>query len=323
MFRIKPLQDFGIDEPARVVLYDIPADRFSLTREVQAGEDCCFSFDELEAHWNYKFKIQTLSDGQWVDRSTYAWLLPEAVTEEGLKYLFYPYKGSDKLVVVFQAVNRKPGYNYVKTLFGVPVNRLYLKDDYGGDAATRSSYYLGRDRSFDIADRVQRFLASFTESLSIRRSHCIFVGSSKGGYAALYHGYRFGAGHILPGGPQILLGDYLNVRSEKSIRYPMLPYLAGGRDEESVAWANRVLRDVLVSATAPFPQTEVHIGAREPHYHEHVAPFMEWVAQAQIPNVTLDLSDYSTHEELATHYPPFLRDRVARIIQGCLPERTT
>jgi accessory secretory protein Asp2 len=317
MIRFRPLQDYGIDEPTRLVVHDNRAGRYLLKKELQAGEEYGLSFADLAEHLDYKFKIQTKSGRQWIDREKYARVLPEGVSDDGIKYLFYPHKGSRKLVVVFQAINVKQRYNYMKALFGIPAHRLYIKDEYGGDATTRSSYYLGRGRSFDIAEKVQRLLTEFTRSFTIRPADCIFAGSSKGGYAALYHGYRFGAGHILPGGPQVLLGSYLNSRAEASILPPILQYLAGGLDDDSVAWANRILHDVLRAAQAPFPRTEIHVGAREPHYRDHVAPFMEWVKQAQIPNVALDLGDYDTHEELAAHYPKFLRDRVDRLLAGC------
>jgi accessory secretory protein Asp2 len=319
MFRIRPSQDFAINESGRIVLYDNRARRVSLTKDLEAGEELCLSFEELEQHFDYKFKIQTPSGGQWVDRVNYVPLFPESVTADGIKYCFYPCSDSDKLIVVFQAINRKPGYNYVRTLSGIQANRLYIKDDYGGDAATRTSYYLGQGRSFDIAGKVQRFLAEFTESLKIRRRDCIFAGSSKGGFAALYHGYRFGAGYILPGGPQVLLGNFLHCKAEASLHPPILEYLAGGLDEESVVWANRVLRDVILSAQAPFPRTEIHVGQREPHYRHHVLHFLEWVKQAQIQNVTVHLGDYAVHSDLATYYPKFLRDRVESILLGSQP----
>lgn len=314
MFRFRPLRDYSINEPACLVIYDNRASTFILKEELRAGEECCLSFERLEEHLDYKFKIQTKAGGRWVDRVNYARLLPESETKDGIKYLFYPCKGSDKLVVVFQAINRKPGYNYIKTLSGVHANRLYIKDEYGEDEETHSSYYLGKGRSFDIADKVQRLITELTSSLKIERSDCIFAGSSKGGFAALYHGYRFGAGHILPGGPQVLLGDFLNSRSKESVHPPILNHIAGGLDDVSVAWANRILQEVILSATAPFPHTEIHVGSREPHYRKHVLPFLELVGKAKIPNVAVDLGDYSTHAELATHYPKFLRDRVETIV---------
>ena len=316
MFRFRPLQDFSINEPTRLVIYDNRASTFALIEELSAGKEFCLSLERLEEHLDYKFKIQTKSGVRWADRVKYARLLPESETKDGIKYLFYPRNGSDKLVVVFQAINRKPGYNYIKTLSGVYANRLYIKDEYGGDEETRSSYYLGKGRSFDIADKVQRLIVELTSSLKIERSGCIFAGSSKGGFAALYHGYRFGAGHILPGGPQVLLGNFLNSQSEESVHPPILNHIAGGLDDESVAWANRILHEVILLATAPYPHTEIHVGHREPHYHEHVLPFLEMVKRATIPNVAVDLGDYCTHAELATHYPGFLRDRVESIVRG-------
>jgi accessory secretory protein Asp2 len=46
----------------------------------------------------------------------YIRLLPESVTDEGIKYLLYENKESDKLIVIFQAINTKQAYNYIKTI---------------------------------------------------------------------------------------------------------------------------------------------------------------------------------------------------------------
>lgn len=314
-----PLEDYGFHEPVRLIIFDNQGATFYLKKELKVGEKFCLSIDDLEPHLDYKFKFQTKSGGEWRDPVGYARLLPESETEDGIKYLFYPYKGSDKLVVVFQAINRKPGYNYIRTLSGVRAHRLYIKDEYGEDPETRTSYYLGKARSFDIANKVQRLIAKVSASLNIERSDCIFAGSSKGGFAALYHGYRFGAGHIFPGGPQVLLGNFLNSSSERSVHPPILEYIAGGRDQLSVAWANRVLQEVIVSARAPYPHTEIHVGRNEPHYREHVLPLMELVRKSNIPNFSIDYGDYGTHRELATHYPKFLRERVDWIARGFNP----
>ena len=316
MFRVRPLQDYSINEPVRLVIYDNRTGSVALEQEIEVGDEFSFPFDTLQEHLDYKFKIQTKSMGRWIDRVNYARLLPESETEGGIKYLFYPCKGSDKLVVVFQAINRKPGYNYVRTLSGVNAHRLYIKDEYGEDEETHTSYYLGKNRSFDIADKVQGLIAEISSSLDLNPSDCIFAGSSKGGFAALYHGYRFGAGHILPGGPQVLLGNFLNSRKEDSAHPPILRYIAGGLDDESVAWANQILKEVMFSTIAPFPYTEIHVGRDEPHYRKHVLAFLQLVEKAKIPNVTVDLGDYGTHSELATHYPKFLRDRVEAVILG-------
>jgi accessory secretory protein Asp2 len=315
----RPLQDYSINEPARLIIYDNQGNIILLKKELAPGEEYRLSSSDLAEHLDYKFKIQTKAGGQWADVVAYTRLLPESESEEGIKYLFYPCKGSDKLVVVFQAINRKPAYNYIKTLSGIDAHRLYIKDDYGEDPNTRTSYYLGKHRSFDIAEKVQKLLITISSSLGIRRRDCIFAGSSKGGFAALYHGYRFGAGHILPGGPQVLLGNFLNSLSQDSVHPPILDYLAGGRDKESVAWANKVLQEVIVSTRAPFPHTEIHVGRHEPHYRKHVLPFLEWVESARVPHVVVDLGDYGTHRELATHYPLFLRNRVDDIAMALQP----
>jgi hypothetical protein len=298
------------------VIYDNHTNHFALKKELLPGEEYCLSLEDLSEHLDYKYKIQSKSGNEWVDIVPYARLLPESITDDGIKYLFYPRTGANKLVVVFQAINRNPGYNYVKTLAGIHAHRLYIKDEYGEDPDTRTSYYLGKHRSFDVADKVQRLISAVAASCQLLPRDCIFAGSSKGGFAALYHGYRFSAGHILPGGPQVLLGNFLNSRSDESVHPPILDYLAGGRNSEAVSWANRVLESVILAVRPPFPYTEIHVGRHEPHYQRHVVPFLALAARARVHHIHVDLGDYATHQELATHYPLFLRDRVHRITCG-------
>lgn len=311
---ICPLSDYGIQEATQLVILNSQSKKVSVIQELSPGASYVIRYTELDPHLNYSFKIQVMRDGQWIDHRDYERVISESVSPEGIKYQFYPDPSSRYLVVIFQAIQRQPTYGYIGTLRNCRANKLYIKDDYGDDPITRSSYYVGKNRSFDIDNDIQRLLLNVVEDLGIERSHCIFCGSSKGGFASIYHGYKFGAGTVLAGGPQILLGDYLNSRSKESIQKGILKYLAGDTSQESVSWANGLIHQVITKSAPPYPNVIIHVGNKEPHYRKHVLPFLAMCASAGIRNVEVETADYSTHDELATHFPIFLKNKLALTI---------
>jgi hypothetical protein len=260
-----------------------------------------------------------LENGKWGDLTKLQRLLPEEITPDGLKYLFYPCRSSTHLIIVFQAMNTNPGYNYIRTLSSIHVNKLFIKDDYGTDKATRSSYYLGPNRTLSIAGRTQRLIGDVLEETGVPKSNCSFVGSSKGGFAALYHGFRFGTGSIIAGGPQVRLGTFLNSTKDSSNLPPILRYLAGDTNDDSVDWANQILSDVIRQARPPYPQTFIHVGLGDHHYEDHVMPFINEATSLGIDAIHLDVKDYEGHSGLAEHFPQYLRETIQRLV-GSAPK---
>lgn len=312
---INPTEE-NINEDVRLIVYDNDTSKFIVKEIIKQGDILELDEQMFKGNWDYKYKYQILREGKWVDHGKYTRILPEQITESGIKYLLYPNAESDKLVVIFQAINTKQAYNYIKTLKEFNVNKLFIKDDYGLDELTKSSYYLGVKKDLSIAKYTQELIQETVNKLNIKKENLIFAGSSKGGYAALYHGYLFGAGNIIPGGPQIMLGDYLYQTHPASIRFEIFQSIVGDFTEENKKWANEQLYDVVSKSKAPYPQTKIHIGLKEPHYNDHVKYFENWVDELKISNVEIAGEDYSTHEELAEFYPPFLYREVKRIINN-------
>lgn len=306
--------DQTIEEDARLIVYDNDSNQFIVKEIIEQGDTYEIPEELFVGNWDFKYKYQKLREGKWVDHGRYTRILPEKVTEDGIKYLLYPNSDSEKLIVVFQAINTKQSYNYIKTLKEFNINKLFIKDDYGLDELTKSSYYLGVKKDLSIAEYTQKLINEVVQKLNIKDENVIFAGSSKGGYAALYHGYTFGSGTILPGGPQIMLGDYLYQENPASIRYEIFKSIVGDFTQDNKEWANSLLYNVLKNTSAPYPTTKVHIGLKEPHYVEHVAFLEKWVNELQIPNVEIAGEDYTTHEELAEYYPIFLNKEVKRLI---------
>lgn len=313
-----PYLQEGIIEKCRLVIFNNNTKKFVITEIIDYRQDFDLDLDGFDKNMNYTYQYQIKDNKhgveRWINKTLTKRLYNEQITNDGIKYIFFEEADSNKLVIMFQAINKDPTYNYIGSLADKKVNRLYIKDDYGGDEATKSSYYIGQNKDLSIAISTQKLIKVIVKKYNIKSGNTIFCGSSKGGFAALYHGYKFGAGHIIPGGPQILLGDYLYINSPNSVRYGIFRSIVGDFTKENKEWANSLLYNALKSSKSPYPKTKIHIGNKEPHYEEHVVPFMEWVKELAIPNVELDLQDYSTHEELAKYYPIFLEKEIDRFV---------
>lgn len=303
------------DLEIRLIIYDTENSKFLYKETISSKEKFTVFLDAKKYSSELKYKYQKKMNEKWTDITQYKFILPEKKHQTGLKYVLYENNKSDKLVVIFQAISKTQSYNYIKTLKNSYINRLYIKDDCGGDILTKSSYYLGKNKQLTIAEDTQKLILETARVLNIKKKNIVFAGSSKGGYAALYHGYNLGIGRIIPGGPQVLLGDYLYQLSPNSIRHHIFKSIAGGFTNDNKLWANNLLYEALKNADKPYPQTKIHIGIGEPHYNEHVLPFMEWVSKLNITNVTMDIKNYDSHEELAEFYPIFLREEIDKFIK--------
>lgn len=312
-FQCNPLRDYGIEGDTRACFWDNARQAFALQQEVAQGQALDVALHEISQSFDLKVKLQARSGSGWVDRLDYQRVEVEGESLDGIRYRYFPRPSTQHLLVVFQAMNTTPGYNYIGTLKSIAASRLYIKDDYGEDEKTRSSYYLGARRGSEVSQGVRHLIREALLDLGLRPQHVTMGGSSKGAFAALFHGYALNVGHIVAGGPQVLLGNFLNSRSPSSVLPPILRYLAGDLSPESVAWANGVLFEQLSASSRPYPNVIIHVGQKEPHYEEHVRPLLNWLASHGLPAPTLDLGDYTTHAELDRHFPGFFREQCEKI----------
>ncbi|MEF7562421.1 hypothetical protein V4V35_05415 [Bacillus infantis] len=319
IFEFAPHEEAGVQDEIRFVLKDFRKGEFALLKVLDPGERLVLSREELSGHLNYKYKYQTRSEGKWADITKYQYLPMETISEEGLKYIYLHEENSPFLIVVFQAMAKTPGYNYIKTLDEFPVSKLFIKDDYGPDP-TGATYYLGEAKNLTIASKVQDLIERIRFHNRLEKDRVICAGSSKGGYASIFHSFLGGYGFAVAGGPQIYLGDYLgkNLKNLESVSTPVFQYITGGLSEEDKSWANELMTGMIadkLAASMTRPQIMIHVGKGEPHYEAHVRPFSEFLAAKGYEYFELDLGNYDTHKELAMHFPIFLQEKVRQIIR--------
>ncbi|QYF89895.1 hypothetical protein [Arthrobacter sp. PAMC25284] len=216
-----------------------------------------------------------------------------------LHYLFQKSTTESKyLIVVFSAIPKighSPVYNYVRTLSPVACNRLFILDEYGPSA----SYYLGRNRDFAVEESVIALIRDLSREHGFDTKHIISMGSSKGGFAALYFGIKYSFGHVISAAPQTRLGNFV-FNNHRDVG----EYISGGLSDVDREFLNTLLPIELERATY-IPQIYLHVGRGDHHYKGHVVPFVELLKEMGADHV-LDVQEYELHSEVGRYFPGFL-----------------
>ncbi|MCC3293033.1 hypothetical protein LJ756_00155 [Arthrobacter sp. zg-Y411] len=227
--------------------------------------------------------------------------------------------GKNKLCVAFSAIGAPYNftYNYRSSLAPVDSYRLYVLDDFG----SRGSYYYADHRDRSIFSAVQSFLQELAANLAISPADMVFLGSSKGGAAALVHGLRLGAGQILAGAPQCFPGAYLRGAAPE-----ILNFIAGNGPDDPAEWLDRMLPDAIGNIRGN-PAITLLVGEKDSHRHVHVEPFVKMAATAGLQTRTLVVKNVS-HKDIGRAFGPYVKailrpgaDRAEKLIPYQLAPR--
>lgn len=224
--------------------------------------------------------------------------------ERGLNYLETDSSNStDKtpLVFAFSAMGLMGDftYNYKSTIDQIPCKAIYILDDFGD----QGSYYLLEKKSKQIFDTVQNFVAEKIRENNGSDRPIYFVGSSKGGTAALLHGLLFTGARIFIGAPQSKIGSF--------VRKPhpnILEYMSGGQSEQHVQYLDEMLYQEKYLQNSAESVTII-VGKADHHYKNHVLP---WVDKARQYSTKIELValDGTPHSEIGKAYRTRLRNEL-------------
>lgn len=230
--------------------------------------------------------------------------------EVDIKYLFFPSENSTKLLVVFSAfpdVNQTARYHYLNAFKTLDCNKLYILDNYGPNKRG-GSYYLATNKDFKIERSVSKLILKIIDNIGISKADVITAGTSKGGYAALYYAIKYNYNAAVVGAPQTLLGDYLFNNGGKIF----LEYITGDSNIKNVEYLNDLLFNQIRS-NKELPDFYIHVGLGEPHYVNHVVPFVSYLEMNNIPYNT-DFQNYNSHSEVGTFFPKYAIDSISKIL---------
>ena len=203
----------------------------------------------------------------------------------------------------------RPLYRWQKLLSEFPCHQLFILDDHGPrEPVPQPNWFLGHGRDLATPDSICDLIDLIASELEVARSNVVTVGSSMGGWGALYFGARIGAGHTLAGEPQTRLGDYLCGPAF----HRLAAHIAGGSSAEDAAFLNAILFDAFRAADSP-PTVQVFCGRKSPYNERHVQPLVALLDELGC-DYRLKMVRGSKHEKVCSRFGPFMRKRLGEII---------
>ena len=228
----------------------------------------------------------------------------EATTKSGrkIKYIYNRYPESKGLVVVFSAFSEPPArYNYIGTLKNLRENKLFILDDWGR-IDYPGVYYLGWNGDYILKEEVIDFIKSITMRIG---SDCrlTMLGSSKGGWCALYYGLRMGADTIIAGAPQYYLGNYLDCDFHKET----FDIMMGDDKLKNKDILNNLLPNVIRSCRNRI-NVFLHYSECEHTYYNHIKDLCDDLSENDSINLYTDIQHYNSHGEVGCFFPFFVKN---------------
>ena len=226
--------------------------------------------------------------------------------DRGLNYLeTNTSKESDKtpLVFAFSAMGLSGDFtfNYKSTIDQVPCKAFYILDDFGD----QGSYYLLEKKSRRIFKTVQNFISEKIMENNGSDRPLYFVGSSKGGTAALLHGLLIPRARVFVGAPQSKIGSFV-----QNPHPNILEYMSGGQSDQHIQGLDEVLYEENYLNNAVKSVTII-VGMADHHYKNHVLPWVD-ATRKYSSKVEMVALEGTPHAEIGKAYRIRLRDELMK-----------
>lgn len=203
---------------------------------------------------------------------------------DGVHYIWKRRKSST-LVIVFTGIGNLR-YNYKSSLWQSPHDLLFIADDWAGGV----SYYWFEDKS----NHPERFTQDLIDHVLAKGKYTsvVTLGSSKGGTAALYYGFKINANQILAGACQYLVGDYLSRYQWEEHPEQWRAVVGEEPNQEWIDILDHKLPDMIKARQGSKTRVFLLYSPDEHTYPEHVKPLIEQLDACGI-----------AHEDQVEHFP--------------------
>jgi len=219
-----------------------------------------------------------------------------------LKYLYIKPKStnSGNLIVCFPAfADNGAKYNYVKTIDSFDSHKIFFLDDFSENGRGN---YLVEEKTMQL---VRSVLDNLIEKLQPQK--IFFIGSSKGGFSALFYSFLFENVNVCIASPQYYIGNYLNCDSLKD----NLIDIVGCISDEKIVMLNNLLSNQIKYSKIRPNSVWIHYSDSEHTYWEHIKYLIDDLRNNGI-KVYEDVEHYSEHSQLVNYFPAFLRKTLKR-----------
>lgn len=226
-----------------------------------------------------------------------------------IKYTFYePEVKNSKLLVVFSAMMPKYDYkyNYYNTLKDFNSYQLYIKDD----AGEYGNYYIASNKNPEVQTNIVSLIFNIIRKYNIPLENVTLIGSSKGGFAALYYGLKYGFRNIIAGAPQTLLGNFV---LDEAPHNNVAKVISGGEEEGDKLYLNNVLYD-LEFFSHEFPNYFICVGSTDHHLDGHIKPFINHLNNLG-KKIDFKIIPNSNHNDLKLFFKDYLYESLNNIYE--------
>ena len=197
--------------------------------------------------------------------------LSERNSREGVKYI-YENNHSGELAIIFSGIGNV-SYNYRRSLKHASCDRIFIKDSW----ADGVSYYVYENGESLPEEKVSAFIERILNEKKYKRLYTI--GSSKGGYAAVYYGLKYNADLIYAGACQYNLGDYL-ANHEHPEYYAKVT--GKERNDESTSLLNNALPRMIEQHRNSTTLIHLLYSKNEHTYQDHIVDLIKALDQYNI-----------------------------------------
>ncbi|EGP5632706.1 hypothetical protein UA3_00316 [Enterococcus faecium EnGen0263] len=220
------------------------------------------------------------------------------------------WKNNHTIIIVFSAFPRtgfQATYNYTKTLKSVSADQLFILDSFGYQK--RGVFYLAEDKNFEVEKSVDKLINKILRHAKYKK--IIFVGSSKGGYAATYFGIKHCATDLIIGGNMYYLGNYL---TDSPVKEPILYAMMGETNTSDILKLNGLLKDKIINSNY-LPNVYIHYSKNDHMYNEHIKYFLEDYKESNGVIQVIDEANYVKHQDIKYYFPTFLLNSLTNILK--------
>ncbi|MGP9034895.1 hypothetical protein ACT17S_17720 [Glutamicibacter mysorens] len=188
---------------------------------------------------------------------------------------------------------------------------LWIRDDFDGNM----TYYIRDKKGYEISEAVNALIELKRMSLGLEKDQCTFVGFSKGGTAALYHGLKFEYPNVLVSAPRIRVGS-----ANQDQRPDIIEGMTSSGSSDEIAELDNLIPDLLRERSDS--DTNFYwFSSEADHFHEtETLPILELLREYRNFNYFQTDSDLvRRHRDVTLYNMPLIMSILAALGEGAVP----
>lgn len=191
---------------------------------------------------------------------------------------------------------QKGRYNYIRSLSKSNSERIFLLDNFGFKGV--GSYYLGNQCMLYKNKAIPELINSVSSPYI---DETVFIGTSKGGSAALIYGILMNVNKIIIGSPQYRIGDYLLENDYHKLILNEIIDIENGYD---VSWLNNII-DYLLDQKVYTGEITLIYSTIEKSYEWHTKPLIDAIKKHNIHLILFD-EKFENHNDVGRYFNKYL-----------------